>query len=120
MSSSDQSKFAFYRGPGRIYTVGDRTTRYKVTRFRKRFPGIFRSIEPALYLLGQERGFRALEIALDDITRKLIRPDLKLTLDDHQLVEFCRIKAKACGKIRIRLGYNERALVSRLGNSLTY
>ena len=39
-------------------------------------------------------------------------PDLKLSLDDHQLVEFCRVKAKTYAKICVRLGYSERALTT--------
>jgi len=110
MTPSDQKHFRFYRTQGRLYTVGTRQTREAVTRFRKRFPQVFTKLEPHLYLLGQDQGCIALEIALEDLEKKLQRRDLKFTLDDTQLKDFARSRAKVCGETSARIKEPTQAL----------
>src|SRR5690606_15269588 len=43
-------------------------------------------------------------------TSALVRGDLKLTLDDQAIVDFCRAKARSCARICARLGYSEIGL----------
>lgn len=110
MTPSDQRHFKFYRTKGRLYTIGTRQTRQAVTRFRKRFPQVFPKLEPHLYLIGQDRGCIAMEMTLEDLESKLQRRDLKFTIDDTELKDFARTKARACGKISVRIKDTKEAL----------
>ena len=103
MTSPNQRDFRYYRKEGRLYSIGTRQTRMDVTDFRRRFPQVFWSLEPRLYLIGRDRGCIALEIELETITVKLQRRDLKFTVDDAQVIDFCKAKAKACGQLDARL-----------------
>ena len=110
MTPSDQKHFSFYRTKGRLYTIGTRQTRQAVTRFRTRFPQVFPKLEPHLYLIGQDRGCIALEMALEDLESKLQRRDLKFTLDDAQLKDFARSKARTCGETSARIKDTSQSL----------
>lgn len=116
MTPSDQKRFAYYRTKGRLYTIGTRQTRMAVTRFRTRFPQVFPKLEPHLYLIGQGQGCIALEMALEELESKLQRRDLKFTVDDAQIKDFARSRAKICSETSIRIKDQCQALkaISRL------
>ncbi|WP_273427145.1 replication endonuclease [Marinobacter sp.] len=103
MTCPNQRKFHFYRNQGRLYGIGTRRTRLAVTDFRRRFPQVFWGLEPALYLIGTEQGCVPLEIALEELTFKLQRRDLKFTVDDALIVDFAKAKARTCGEISARI-----------------
>ncbi|MBL3556873.1 MULTISPECIES: replication endonuclease [Marinobacter] len=110
MTPSDPKQFRFYRTKGRLYTIGTRQTRVAVTRFRKRFHQVFPKLEPHLYLIGQDKGCIALEIALEDLESKLQRRDLKFTIDDAQVIDFARSRAKVCYETSARITNTAHAL----------
>jgi len=103
MTSPNQREFRYYRTEGRLYTIGTRQTRMAVTDFRQRLPQVFPKLEPRLYLIGQEQGCVALETALENLIAKLQRRDLKLTVDDAQIIDFAKAKARTCGEISARI-----------------
>ena len=103
MISHNQRDFRYYRTEGRLYTIGTRQTRLAVTDFRQRLPQVFPKLEPRLYLIGQEQGCVALETALENLIEKLQRRDLKLTVDDAQIIDFAKAKARTCGEISARM-----------------
>lgn len=51
-----------------------------------------------------------MEMALEDLESKLQRRDLKFTLDDAQLKDFARSKARACGETSARIKDTTQAL----------
>ncbi|CAN0578275.1 unnamed protein product [Ectocarpus sp. 12 AP-2014] len=110
MTVRNQREFRYYRTEGRLYTIGTRQTRMAVTDFRRRLPQVFPKLEPRLYLIGQEQGCIALEIALENLITKLQRRDLKFTVDDAQIVDFAKAKSKACGEISARITDPDKAL----------
>lgn len=110
MTCPDQHRFDYYRSEGRLYAIGTPKTRFAITGFSGRFPQIFPSIEPTLYLIDQQQGCVALEILLEKTTSALVRGDLKLSLDDQAIIDFCRAKARSCERICARLGYSEIGL----------
>ncbi len=102
VTSPNQLNFRYYRTKGRLYTIGTRKTRMAVSDFRKRFPQVFPKLEPALYLIGRGQNCIALEIALEKISARLQRRDLKFSVEDGQIIDFAKAKAKACGEISAR------------------
>ncbi|WP_168215600.1 replication endonuclease [Marinobacter confluentis] len=112
MTAPNQRDFRYYRTQGRLYTIGTRQTRMAVTDFRRRFPKIFPKLEPALYLIGQGTHCIALEIALEKISARLQRRDLKFSVDDAQIIDFAKAKARACGQIHARIKDPDRTLVT--------
>ncbi|MGK0525192.1 MAG: hypothetical protein ACI92N_002838 [Pseudomonadales bacterium] len=103
MTSHNQRDFRYYRTEGRLYTIGTRQTRMAITDFRQRLPQVFPKLEPRLYLIGQEQGCVALETAFENLIEKLQRRDLKLTVDDAQIIDFAKAKARTCGEISARI-----------------
>lgn len=110
MTSLSQRNFRYYRTQGRLYTIGTRQTRKAVTDFSQRFPQVFPKLEPALYLIGQDQNCIALEVALENISARLQRRDLKFSVDDAQIIDFSKAKARACGQIHARIKDPARAL----------
>ncbi|WP_417532238.1 replication endonuclease [Marinobacter lipolyticus] len=81
-----------------------------VTDFQRRFPQVYPKLEPALYLIGHSQNCIALEIALEKISARLQRRDLKFSVDDAQIIDFAKAKARACGQIHARIKDPARVL----------